>query len=111
MIFADFYNLLEKIRKNLKNETETFKKELYNMSKENIMLEYVELFIYSRLKIFFQYVGDEARNDNYLFSIEELEKISQVDNFLSIIKENYYKGGLYEDKLTNRDLQNYLKSI
>lgn len=111
MIFSDFYNILVEIQDKLKAETENFKKELLLINKEEIILEYLELYIYNRLKIFFKYVENEARKDNYLFDLNEMKKISTTNNFLSIIKRNYFKGDIFKDKLTNKDLQRYFKSI
>lgn len=111
MKFADFYNLLEETRKKIKKEKQVFENELLNMEKKEIILEFLEIYIYNRLNIFFQYVEKQARNDDYLFNIEEMKKISQIDNFLSFIKKNYFKGEIYQDNLSNNDLQKYFKSI
>ncbi len=109
MIFADYYNIVTDIIKKIKMEETKFKENLLQSNKQTIILEYLELYIYSRLNFFFQYILSEGRKENYLFNIEELQKILSINNFLSYIKGHYYKGETYQDRLSNMDLINYFK--
>ncbi len=109
MIFADYHNVVTNIIRKIKIEENSYKKNLLQKDKETIMLEYLELYIYSRLNFFFQYILIEGRKDNYLFTIEELQKVLSIKNFLSYIKEHYFKSETYHDRLSNADLIDYFK--
>ena len=105
-----YYDLISKIENKILSERDDYKKSLLQQSKETIMFSFVELFIYSRLKFFFEFLKQEVvYNQKKYFSIEELEKIYSLDNILLPIMRKYYASNVYEDGLTNISLINYFK--
>ncbi len=109
MVFADYYNIVTDIIKKIKTEENDFKKNLLSKSKKEIMVEYLELYIYTRLHFFFQYIIAQARDENYIFTIEQLQQVLSIDNFLSYIKNRYFRGETFQDRLSNTDLIEYFK--
>ena len=105
-----YYDLISKIENKILSERDDYKKSLLQQSKETIMFSFVELFIYSRLKFFFEFLKQEVvyKQKKY-FSIEELEKIYSLDNILLLIMRKYYASNVYEDGLTYMSLINYFK--
>ena len=111
MEFKDFYNALSKVTLKLQEEKDNFITKLKRQKKEQIILEYLELFIYTRLKLYFKFIEQQARQDIYLLSIDNLNNILQLPNLMQFVKHKYFSNKVYECNLENKDLTQYFKSI
>ena len=109
MEFKDFYNVLNQITIKLQKEKQQFTKDLLKKSKQEIILEYVELFIYARLKIYFMFLERQARKGIYLLSIDNLKNILKLQNIMNFVKQRYFEGELFDCKLENDDMTKYFR--
>lgn len=115
MEFAEFYTSIKTILGKLEQEESRFKSEIIKHKKENIILHYLELYIYSKLKFYFNYLEIEARQDNYILTKTELNNTIEILNtkqgLMEYIKSKYFQGETYKDRLTNNCITTYLKDI
>lgn len=105
------FELVEKIKEKLLSQRKEFETNLLKKSKEEIMLAYVELFLYTRFKFFLMHLLEEMRyKDKEYFSTEELEKILNIDDYLYNLEMFYYSSP-FDESLSFESIISYLKKV
>lgn len=111
MNFSEYIKHVNLVQSKIEQEKKQFEKNLLEKSKEEIILSYLELYIYSKLFFFFKYIEYKAKENQYILSIEYLKNINGLQNVMEYVKNQYFYGKTYEDRLTNEKLITYFKTI